>query len=434
VRPGSRLVQGFLALAVLGTAGAVWAGTPALLGGAAIGLFLLAGMEAWQLRRVPVRVERPATMALSLGEAEHLPLSIAHGARFPIRFVLRCPWPRVLGRGAGWLEGACPAGVVLPLSLEVRGVTRGAEALPPVHLAIRHWGLVERRLELAAPCTVSVLPNLRAVKRLRTALNAYFLRRTGTRTAPRIGQGREFDRLRDYVPGDDFRKIVWKASARARKLIVREFRVERSQDVLLCVDRGHRMAGRLGDLSRNDHAVNAAVLTAYLCNRMEDRTGLLAFGDTVERGVGQGRGGVHLAAVTRFGTGIAPEYVHTDYPALAAHVRRRLKARSLILVLTVLPEAGEQQAMLDAVDALVPRHLPLFVSLRDPALEAAAELLPRNREELARSLVASDLVQARRQLVRELRTLGALVVETRPEDAGVEAVNAYLDVKRRQLL
>jgi len=285
-----------------------------------------------------------------------------------------------------------------------------------------------------APCMVSVLPNLRAVKRLRTALDAYFLRRTGTRTAPRIGQGREVDRLRDYVPGDDFRKIVWKASARARKLIVREFRLERSQDVLLCVDRGHRMAGRVGDLSRNDHAVNAAVLTAYLCNRLEDRTGLLAFGDTVERGVGQGRGGGHLAAVTRFGTGIHPEYVHSDYPALAAHVRRRLKARSLILVLTVLPEAGEQQAMLEAVDALVPRHLPLFVSLRDPALEAAAELLPRNREELARSLVASDLVQARRQLVRELRTLGALVVETRPEDAGVEAVNAYLDVKRRQLL
>jgi len=434
VRPGPRLVQGFLALALLGTLGVVWVGTPALLAGGVIGLALLAAAEAWQLRRVPVRVERPETIALSLGETERVPVSFGHGAPASIHFALRSPWPRVLGGGAGWLEGTCPAGTMLPLSLQVRGVTRGSETLSPVHVAIRRWGLVERRLEVAAPSTVNVLPNLRAVKRLRTALDAYFLRQTGTRTAPRIGQGREFDRLRDYVPGDDLRKIVWKASARARKLIVREFRLERSQDVLLCVDRGHRMAGRVGDLSRNDHAVNAAVLTAYLCNRLEDRTGLLAFGDTVERGVGQGRGGSHLAAVTQFGTGIHPEYVHSDYPALAAHVRRRLKARSLILVLTVLPEAGEQQAMLEAVDALVPRHLPLFVSLRDPALEAAAELLPRNREELARSLVASDLVQARRQLVHELRTLGALVVETRPEDAGVEAVNAYLDVKRRQLL
>ncbi|HET9156056.1 MAG TPA: DUF58 domain-containing protein, partial [Myxococcaceae bacterium] len=337
MRPGPRLVQAFVALAVLGTVGVLWAGTPALLAGGVIGLALLAVAEAWQLRRVPVRVERPATVALSLGETEQVPISVGHGAPAPIRFALRSPWPRVLGGGAGWREGTCPAGTMLPLTLEVRGVTRGAEPLPPVHLAIRRWGLVERRLEVDAPCMVSVLPNLRAVKRLRTALDAYFLRRTGTRTAPRIGQGREFDRLRDYVPGDDFRKIVWKASARARKLIVREFRLERSQDVLLCVDRGHRMAGRVGDLSRNDHAVNAAVLTAYLCNRLEDRTGLLAFGDTVERGVGQGRGGGHLAAVTRFGTGIHPEYVHSDYPALAAHVRRRLKARSLILVLTVLP-------------------------------------------------------------------------------------------------
>jgi len=419
---------------VLGALGVVWTGVPLFLTAGVVALALLTGAEAWQLRRVRVQVERPETVALSLGESESVPISIGHGSPAAMHFVLRSPWPRVLGGGAGWLEGTCPAGTMLSLSLEVRGVTRGSEALPPVHAAIRRWGLVERRLEVPAPCTVSVLPNLRAVKRLRTSLDAYFLRRTGTRTAPRLGQGREFDRLRDYVPGDDLRKIVWKASARARKLIVREFRLERSQDVLLCVDRGHRMAGRVGDLSRNDHAVNAAVLTAYLCNRFEDRTGLLAFGDTVERGVGQGRGGTHLAAMTRFGTGIHPEYVHSDYPALAAHVRRRLKARSLILVLTVLPEAGEQQAMLDAVDALVPRHLPLFVSLRDPALEAAAEILPRSREELARSLVASDLVQARRQLVRELRTLGALVVETRPEDAGVEAVNAYLDVKRRQLL
>jgi uncharacterized protein (DUF58 family) len=210
--------------------------------------------------------------------------------------------------------------------------------------------------------------------------------------------------------------------------------VERSQDVLFCVDRGHRMAARVGDLTRNDHAVNAAVLTAYLCNRLEDRTGLLAFAAEVEQGVGQGRGASHLAAVTRFATAVAPEYLHTDYGSLAAHLRRRLKSRTLILLLTVLPEQGEQGGLLQAVRMLIPRHLPFILVLQDPALDALAATLPRDKAELSRTLVAADLVDARRRLIQDLRVLGALVAETPPEDTGVNAVNAYLDVKRRQLL
>ena len=99
--------------------------------------------------------------------------------------------------------------------------------------------------------------------------------------------------------GDDFRDIAWKASARHGKLIVREYRLDRSQDVLVCLDRGHRMAARVAGLSRLDHAVNAAVLLGYICNRMEDRVGLLSFATDVTVGVGTGAGRVAPAAAHR---------------------------------------------------------------------------------------------------------------------------------------
>jgi uncharacterized protein (DUF58 family) len=111
-----------------------------------------------------------------------------------------------------------------------------------------------------------------------------------------------------------------------------------------------------------------------------------------------------------------------------------LKSRTLILLLTVLPEQGEQGSLLQAVRMLIPRHLPFILVLQDPALDALAATLPRDKAELSRTLVAADLVDARRRLIQDLRVLGALVAETPPEDAGVNAVNAYLDVKRRQLL
>ncbi|HKR63219.1 MAG TPA: hypothetical protein VJZ00_05750, partial [Thermoanaerobaculia bacterium] len=208
----------------------------------------------------------------------------------------------------------------------------------------------------------------------------------------------------------------------------------RSQDVLLCLDQGHRMAARVEQITRLDHAVNAAVLISYVCNRMEDKTSILAFDTAVDKGLPAGRGAAHLRAITAYVTQLEAEYRHTDYLALAASLRRRLQHRTLILILTVLPEREERHDLLRAVDMLAPQHLPLFVALTDRDLRAQAELLPTNREELSRVLVARDLHLGRAELTRELRSRGAMVVESTAIDWGVDAVNAYIDVKRRQML
>jgi uncharacterized protein (DUF58 family) len=384
--------------------------------------------------RVRVLVERPEVAVLSLGEAAGLELRVSHDARAPLRIELRQVLPASLGGGSVKADGICGAGAVLPLRLAVEGEARGEAHLAKPWVGVSRFGLVERLLQTGEEQLVRVLPDVREVGRINKRMNALFLRGIGTRIAPRIGQGREFDRLREYVAGDDYRQVAWKASARQGKLIVRQFRVERSQDVLLCVDRGHRMAARVANRSRTDHAVDAAVLAAYVCNRAEDRVGLLSFCDTVEGGVAQGRGGDHLAQVTRFATGIEPAFLPTDYRALAAHLRRRLRARTLVFVFTVLPERGDHQDLLAAVRMLLPRHLPLVLVLKDANLEATAHSLPSDEPSLFRTLVASELVHDVSLLGRELRQLGALVIETTAESSGTAAVNAYLDVKRRQLL
>jgi uncharacterized protein (DUF58 family) len=136
---------------------------------------------------------------------------------------------------------------------------------------------------------------------------------------------------------------------------------------------------------------------------------------------------------TAAAAGVRSELAHTDYRALAADLRRRRRQRTLLVLLTALPEI-ETGGLVEAVRSLLPQHLPLVVVLADPALRAAAEMLPAGKAELMRVLVARDVVAAREQTVRELRRLGAMVVEAAPGDAGVAAMNAYIEVKRRQLL
>ncbi|HEV3029927.1 MAG TPA: DUF58 domain-containing protein, partial [Planctomycetota bacterium] len=403
MRPGPRCVRTLLALAAASLLAGlipvlVW---PVL---AAVGVLAMAMVvERRLLSRVTVTHEEAPIWAVSLDEEERIDFRLATDAPRAVRLVVRRSWPALLAEPSTTLAGSCPPGETLTLSCPVRGVVRGRAALDGPHLALSFWGWAERLVSLPGRSELKVLPNLKAVKRMHRMLNDAFLRGLGQRTAPRLGKGREFDRLREYTVDDDFRDIAWKASARHRKLIVREFRLDRSQDVLVCIDRGHRMAAQTTRIRRVDHAVNAAVLISYICSRMEDRVGVLSFGAQVDGGIPQGRGAAHLSRITAYSSSIQAEYIHTDYLALGAHVRRRLQRRALILILTTLPESGDQQALVRATGMLLPTHLPLIVVLSDPALRAAAEALPASREELSRTLVARDLWIERRKMMDELR-------------------------------
>jgi uncharacterized protein (DUF58 family) len=403
----------------------------------AAALLLLAGsvtIEAFVLRGATFTVERDPALALALDEQETIALRIATTARRPLRLVVRQRWPTLVSPRSTVLHAVARPGEVVPLSLDVRAIARGTATAEPLFVAATAFGLIERVTAAGATTSIHVLPNLRAVRRLHKQLNDYALRSLGARAAPKLGKGREFDRLRDYVSDDDQRDIAWRASARHGRLIVREFRLDRSQEILLCIDRGHRMAARVEQITRLDHAVNAAVLFSYVCNRMEDKFGIVSFDTAPDRGVGFSRGAAQLRAITAYATGLEAQYRHTDYLALAAALRQRLHHRTLLVILTVLPEREERHDLLRAMEMLAPHHLPLLVTLSDRNLAAAAHMLPSGRDELARSLVARDLWLGRVELMRELRMRGALVVDSTPEDAGVDSINSYIDVKRRQLL
>lgn len=434
MRPGPLLIRFAVLLAALSLLVAVMPELVWALVGAGALLLAASLVEAFMLRRVAFRVERQAKLAVPLDEREKTIVRISTTSRRRLRLLIRQRWPALVEPRSSVVHAVVRPGESLAVEMEPRGIARGTATIEPLWIAVTMRGLVERIVPAGDASIVHVLPNLVAVGRMHKRLNHYALRSLGARQSPRIGKGREFDRLRDYVRDDDYRDIAWKASARHGRLIVREFRTERSQDILLCLDRGHRMAARVEQITRLDHAVNASVLISYICNRMEDKTGILSFDVGVDKGLPSGRGAAHLRAITAYVTQLEAAYRHTDYLALAASLRRRLHHRTLILILTVLPEREERFDLLRAVDMLAPQHLPLFVTLTDRDLRAQAELLPANEDELSRNLVARDLWLGRAELMRELRARGALVVESTAVDWGIDAVNAYIEVKRRQIL
>lgn len=324
-----------------------------------------------------------------------------------------------------------------PAVLEIPLVARRRGRLTVDAIWIR-WtgplGLAGRRKRVQLDRGVAVVPNLRPV---RAAAFRYFGARhldSGVQVERFVGSGSEFDALREYAPGHDPRAINWKASARHRKLLTQEFRAERNHQVVLALDTGHLMGEPLDGVPRLDHAISSALLLAYVSLRLGDRVGLFGF-DRAARAWAEPQGG--FGAFPRLQTlsaQLAYSTEETNFTLGLAELSTRLRRRSLVVVFTEFVDTVTAELMIENLTRLARRQLVVFVSLRDPALDALTLGAPRRLSDVYRSVVAADLVRERERVLARLRRLGVHCVDASPGAVSARLVNRYLDIKRRELI
>jgi len=256
----------------------------------------------------------------------------------------------------------------------------------------------------------------------------------GTRTQLEIGEGSEFQALRDYQTGMDRRAIDWKQSARHSALMAKEFRTERNHNVLMALDCGRAACEPVGGMPRIDRFIHAGLLLSYACLRGGDRAGLFAFDSRPRLSTGA-LGGVDAFRTLQTVAGRIDYSTHeTNYTLALATLSGQLRRRSLIVVFTDFTDPTAAELMLEALAPMLKRHLALFVVLRDEELEALTAAAPETPEDVARAVVAATLLRERETVLGRLRRMGAHIVDTPADRVGPEVVNAYLDLKRRDLL
>lgn len=256
----------------------------------------------------------------------------------------------------------------------------------------------------------------------------------GSKAQMDIGEGAEFQALRDYQPGMDRRAIDWKQSARHAALLAKEFRTERNHNVIMALDCGRAACEPVGGMPRVDRFIHAALLLSYACLRSGDRTGLFAFDSRPRLSTGA-VGGVNAFRTLQTVAGRIDYSTHeTNYVLALASLSGQLQRRSLIVVFTDFTDSTAAELMIESLGRLLKRHLVLFVVLRDEELEALAAAAPETPEDVSRAVVAASLLRERETVIARLRRMGAHIVDAPADQVGPETVNAYLDLKRRDLL
>lgn len=385
--------------------------------------------------RTALVVSRRAEPILSLGVPAEVRIGVRNAGSRPVRVEVRDAVPRSVEAGSG--AGAAGRLNLPPegwgeLSYRVRPVERGRFRLGPIHLRSRGpLGLAWRQLVLTGTDDVNVYPNLRELPRYHLQAVRGWLLEAGRKRTRRAGPGTEFAGTRDYVADDEYRVINWSATARRGRLVSNVFETEKSQTVLIALDAGRLMMPLAGERSKLDHAIEAALMLAYVAAIRDDRVGLLVFADRVKAFLPPVRGRrAYLDLADRL-FDLKAEPAESAYRQALGFLRARQRKRSLVCLFTDLIDARASAELVAGLAALVPVHLPVCIALRDPQVAELVRQEPRDSEAVYQKGVGEFLLGERERALAVLRRRGGIALDVLPRELTPAAVNAYLEIKTR---
>lgn len=427
------------ALALLGVMGfwVPWALDAMLVGDAVlVALVWLDATLAVSLDQDGLLVWREPLAALSVGHAGEVAYRWSNGGPRRARLRVREVRPELLGGVQPPRAITVPADGDKRETLSVVPLRRGREESGGFVVdSTGPLGLGRRRARIELPWEVIVYPPLVSIRLRASVAQARRRRDPGLKAIRELGEGRLFESLREWVPGDDIRHIDWKATARRRKVITRQYEAERRQQVLLVLDLGRLMTADIaGGVARLDFVVQAALELAYAAAQHDDDVGIMTFADGVQHFVAPQRGRSGVRQVLDVLAVVEPKLVEPDYPGAFRYLAARNRKRALTVLFTDVIDRFASDALVANVASLRPRHVPLAVTLRNPELDGVAALRPADARNAFRKAAAEELLHAREEALGHMRRAGVLVIDVTPQRAAQAVVSKYLDLKRRGVL
>jgi uncharacterized protein (DUF58 family) len=311
---------------------------------------------------------------------------------------------------------------------QLRSYQRGSFGFGAVfYRIVGPLGLIQRQGKVELPQRVEVVPDLTGEGSSDLQLALAGATRVGRRRSPRRGEGREFESLREHQHDDDFRSIDWKASAKRGQLISRHYETERDQRLMILLDTGRLMRARIGAYRKLDYAVNASVHLAQAALRKGDLVGYSIFSDE-PRAYAEPRKN-QLAQMVRDLTPLQPTRFDSDYATAFHQLMRKSSRRTLVVCFTDLGDPHAAQRLLAAAAPLVPRHLPVIVTVSNSEILAVAKRIPETEMEVYRNVAATEMWNDYQRTLRVLRSRGILTVSVPADQLSAATINEYLRIK-----
>ncbi|MBP5420963.1 MAG: DUF58 domain-containing protein [Paludibacteraceae bacterium] len=312
---------------------------------------------------------------------------------------------------------------------------RGEYLFEKIHLYVSSkWGLAERHFMEDTPARVKVFPSFLFIRNMELLSIENKTRECGIKQVRRIGSSTEFDQIKEYVIGDDYRMINWKATARKHQLMLNLYTDEQSQQVFNVIDKGRGMQHTFQDMSLLDYSINATLSLSYMVIQHRDNAGLITFERKVDTYIPASRKINQMELLMENLYKQSSTYIQSDYSTLYEWVRAKVNKRSLFIIYTTFDTNVSMERQLPYLRKLASNHVVLVVFFKDEELSAMAKKRPITDEEYFLHVTAENIEFEKRMIVKNLHRYGIQSLLCRPQDLRVNVINKYIDLKAHRVI
>ncbi len=372
---------------------------------------------------------------LSNGDDNELAIHLENFYPFTVRLNVVDEIPHQFQRRDLNFKTVIAPGKKKTIQYHIRPVKRGEYSFGTVNVfASSPLAFLSRRFKFSGDASVPVYPSYIQMRKYELMAISNRLSDAGIKRIRRIGQNREFELIKEYVSGDDFRTINWRATARRNTLMVNHFQDERSQQVYSVIDKGRLMQMPFNGLSLLDYAINASLVISNIAIKKSDKAGLITFQHNLGSVLPAGKQNKQMLRIMETLYNQKTAYKESDFSTLYIHIRRKITQRSLLLLFTNFESIYGLNRQLPYLKSLSNQHLLVVVFFENTEMKSLLESPANSLKEVYHKAVAEKFSLDKKIIVKELATHGIQAVLTSPENLTVNTINKYLELKARGMI
>jgi uncharacterized protein (DUF58 family) len=379
-----------------------------------------------------VNAERMAGDRFSIGDPNKVLITIKNNYPFPVRISVIDELP-VQFQERKWLRKLSVTRFdQASLEYSLIPTSRGEYVFHDINIYIHGpLRLVKRRYVFPAEKTVKVYPSYVQMRRYQLLAVSNRLQDAGVKRVRRLGHSMEFEQIKEYVRGDDYRTINWKATARKQGLMVNNYTDERSQQIYCLINKGRVMKMPFNGLSLLDHAINAALVLTNVALVKQDKAGIITFEKNIDNFLAADKKPTQMNLVLETLYRQKTDFLEPDFEKLFSVIRNRITNRGLLVLFTNFESMESLERELPALKKMARYHLLMVVFFENTELRYLIDRPARTTEEIYVKTIAEKFAFEKRLMVKELHKNGILSILTAPENLTVNTVNKYLELKTR---
>lgn len=311
---------------------------------------------------------------------------------------------------------------------------RGIYAFGVCHVLVKHLGFFERKFVLNDSYNIPCYPSFIQMRKYQLLATTDRLMEMGIKRIRRIGTTMEFDHIREYVRGDEYRHMNWKASAKHNKLLVNQYQEEKSQPIYSFIDTGRAMRMPFQEMTLLDYAINSTLVLSNAAILKQDRAGMLTFSTDINNHIAAEKHNNQMRKISDMLYSIQTEFKETEFGNLYTFAKKHINKRSLLFIYTNFETLDAMNRQLPYLRMLNKSHVVVVVVFKNTELVALSKEMASKTIDIYNKIIAEKFVYEKSLIIQELNRQGLQTIYTAPEDLSINSINKYLEIKARGLI